>query len=75
MTRFPNASLVCPINCLNAGRKAWDRGSSSMPRGVFVLTNAHVIANTDQITVKLNDGRAFKAKVIAQANPALTRSA
>lgn len=46
-----------------------------MPRGVFVLTNAHVIANTDQITVKLNDGRAFKAKVIAQANPALTRSA
>lgn len=30
----------------------------------YVLTNAHVIANADEITVKLNDKREFKAKVI-----------
>ena len=30
----------------------------------FVLTNAHVVESADEITVKLNDKREFKAKVI-----------
>lgn len=30
----------------------------------YVMTNAHVIANADEITVKLTDKRAFKAKVV-----------
>jgi serine protease Do len=30
----------------------------------FVLTNAHVVSNADEITVKLNDKREFKARVI-----------
>jgi len=30
----------------------------------LVLTNNHVIANADQITVRLNDGREFEAKLI-----------
>lgn len=30
----------------------------------YVLTNAHVVENADEITVKLNDKREFKAKVI-----------
>ena len=30
----------------------------------LVLTNNHVIANADQITVKLQDGRNFKAKLV-----------
>jgi len=30
----------------------------------YILTNAHVVSNADEITVKLNDKREFKAKVI-----------
>lgn len=30
----------------------------------YIMTNAHVIAEADEITVKLNDKREFKAKVI-----------
>ena len=30
----------------------------------FILTNAHVVNNADEITVKLNDKREFKARVI-----------
>jgi len=30
----------------------------------YIMTNAHVIADADEITVKLNDKREFKAKVI-----------
>jgi serine protease Do len=30
----------------------------------YVLTNAHVVNNADEITVKLNDKREFKARVI-----------
>lgn len=30
----------------------------------YVLTNNHVIAKADKITVKLNDGREFKAKLV-----------
>ena len=30
----------------------------------YILTNAHVVNNADEITVKLNDKREFKAKVI-----------
>ncbi len=32
----------------------------------YILTNDHVIENADQITVTLNDGRNFKAKVIGK---------
>ncbi|HYW92212.1 MAG TPA: DegQ family serine endoprotease [Gammaproteobacteria bacterium] len=32
----------------------------------YILTNNHVIENADQITVTLNDGRNFKAKVIGK---------
>lgn len=32
----------------------------------YALTNNHVIDNADKITVKLNDGREFKAKVIGK---------
>ncbi|MFA6441005.1 MAG: DegQ family serine endoprotease [Sterolibacterium sp.] len=35
------------------------------PDGV-VLTNAHVVADADEVTVKLTDKREFKAKVIGQ---------
>ena len=30
----------------------------------YILTNAHVVQTADEITVKLNDKREFKAKVI-----------
>ena len=29
-----------------------------------ILTNAHVVANADEVTVKLTDRREFKAKVL-----------
>ncbi|HTT70234.1 MAG TPA: DegQ family serine endoprotease [Anaeromyxobacteraceae bacterium] len=34
-----------------------------------ILTNAHVVANASQVTVKLTDGREFKAKVIGVDKP------
>lgn len=30
----------------------------------YILTNAHVVLNTEQVTVKLNDKREFKAKIV-----------
>ena len=30
----------------------------------LIMTNNHVIANADQITVKLRDGRTFKAELV-----------
>lgn len=30
----------------------------------YILTNAHVVVNTEQVTVKLNDKREFKAKIV-----------
>ncbi len=43
------------------------RGSGSgfivTPDG-YILTNAHVVADADQVTVKLNDRREFQAKVV-----------
>lgn len=48
-----------------------ERKTQSLGSGVIVdaqrglvLTNNHVVANADQITVKLNDGREFDAKLI-----------
>lgn len=38
------------------------------PDGV-ILTNAHVVANADEVTVKLTDKREFKAKVIGVDKP------
>jgi serine protease Do len=38
------------------------------PDGV-ILTNAHVVANADEVTVKLTDKREFKAKVIGIDKP------
>jgi Do/DeqQ family serine protease len=47
-------------------RKTQSLGSGAIvdaERGL-VLTNAHVIANAEQITVKLSDGRSYKAEII-----------
>ncbi|MGD9603107.1 MAG: DegQ family serine endoprotease [Gammaproteobacteria bacterium] len=48
-----------------------ERKTQSLGSGVIVdanrglvLTNNHVVANADQITVKLNDGREFDAKLV-----------
>ncbi len=48
-----------------------ERKTQSLGSGVIVdakrglvLTNAHVIANADRITVKLGDGRSYEAKVV-----------
>src|SRR5919198_4872571 len=48
-----------------------ERKTQSLGSGVIVdakrglvLTNAHVIANAEQITVKLSDGRCYKAEII-----------
>ena len=38
-------------------------GSSSAPDG-YILTNTHVVANADEVTVRLTDRREFPAKVI-----------
>ena len=35
----------------------------------IVLTNAHVVANADEVTVKLTDKREFKAKVLGVDKP------
>ncbi|MBS1172734.1 MAG: protease Do, partial [Proteobacteria bacterium] len=34
-----------------------------------ILTNAHVVADAAELTVKLNDGREFQAKVIGMDKP------
>ena len=44
-------------------RRAWARASSSAPDGI-ILTNAHVVADADEVTVRLTDKREFKAKVL-----------
>jgi len=48
-----------------------ERRTQSLGSGVIVdarrgliMTNAHVIANADEISVKLRDGRTFKAKLV-----------
>jgi Do/DeqQ family serine protease len=48
-----------------------ERKTQSLGSGVIVdaergliLTNAHVIANADQITVKLGDGRSYEARLV-----------
>jgi len=38
------------------------------PDGV-ILTNAHVVANADEVTVKLTDKREFKAKILGLDKP------
>ena len=38
------------------------------PNGV-ILTNAHVVANADEVVVKLTDRREFKAKVVGSDRP------
>ncbi|MEP7244368.1 MAG: trypsin-like peptidase domain-containing protein, partial [Gammaproteobacteria bacterium] len=49
------------------GQAQPQRGSGSgfivTPDG-YILTNAHVVADADQVTVKLNDRREFAAKVV-----------
>lgn len=35
----------------------------------YILTNHHVVANADRVTVELNDGRALDAKVIGTDKP------
>jgi serine protease DegQ len=43
--------------------KVWAPGSSSMRKG-YVLTNNHVINQAQKISVQLNDGREFDAKLV-----------
>ena len=58
-----NSSAVSPP-------RAQERQESSLGSGFiisadgYVLTNAHVVARADEITVKLTDKREYKAKVI-----------
>src|SRR5918999_1780871 len=54
---FPDQPLERKIQSLGSGVIV------DAERGL-VLTNAHVIANADQITVKLSDGRNHKAEII-----------
>jgi serine protease Do len=49
------------------GHSAPTRGQGSgfiISADGYILTNAHVVANADEVTVKLNDRREFRAKVI-----------
>lgn len=53
-----------------------ERETASLGSGVivdadegYVLTNFHVIANADEITVNLHDGREFQAEVIGSDQP------
>ncbi len=52
------------------GIPAHDMGSGFIisPDGV-ILTNAHVVANADEVTVKLIDKREFKAKILGLDKP------
>ena len=38
----------------------------------YILTNAHVVDDVDEVTVKLNDKREFRAKVIGSDQRAPT---
>ncbi len=61
--QFGLPELAAPGN----GRSAPTRGQGSgfiiSPDG-YILTNAHVVADADEVNVKLNDRREFRAKVI-----------
>ncbi|MDZ7748541.1 MAG: Do family serine endopeptidase [Halofilum sp. (in: g-proteobacteria)] len=52
-----------------------ERGRTSLGSGFiisadgYVLTNAHVVAKADEITVKLHDNRQFDAKVVGMDKP------
>jgi serine protease Do len=52
-----------PIPEGNAIRQGLGSGFIVSPDG-YILTNAHVVADASQVTVKLTDKREFKAKVI-----------
>lgn len=54
---FPNQPLERKTQSLGSGVIVDAKRS-------LVLTNAHVIANAEQITVKLSDGRSYKAEII-----------
>ena len=57
------------------------QGQSSLGSGVivghdgYVLTNGHVVADADEVTVKLVDKRDFKAKVIGSDKRTVGRNA
>jgi serine protease Do len=61
--QFGVPDLAVPGN----GRSSPVRGQGSgfiISSDGYILTNAHVVADADEVTVKLNDKREFRAKVI-----------
>ncbi|MBV1776085.1 DegQ family serine endoprotease [Burkholderiaceae bacterium DAT-1] len=66
---FRRFGFPVPPNQRMPGRPSEERAQSLgsgfiIDKAGYVVTNAHVIANADEITVKLEDKREFKAKVI-----------
>jgi len=61
--RFPGAVPHGPVP-----ERGMGSGFIVTPDGV-ILTNAHVIADAAEVTVKLTDGREFRAKVIGSDKP------
>ncbi len=59
---FPQFPQLAPRHYKEIGQGS---GFIISPNG-YILTNNHVVAGADKITVKLSDGRVFKAKVIGR---------
>jgi serine protease Do len=55
---------------LEGDEKSWSKKAISLGSGFiidsigYIVTNHHVIADSEEVTVKLNDNREFKAKVV-----------
>ena len=64
---FRRFGIPAPDGRGGGGPRQPQRGSGSgfivTPDG-YILTNAHVVADADQVTVKLNDRREYQAKVV-----------
>jgi serine protease Do len=65
----PRASRRYANDDGGSAREASGSGFIIDPAG-FILTNQHVVADADRVTVTLGDGRAFKAEVIG-TDPAI----
>ena len=61
--RSSSTASRCRVPSMRRPAAASARDSSSAPDG-YVLTNAHVVADASEVTVKLTDRREFAAKVI-----------
>ena len=61
--RAPDAGLRAPLRRHEPSTRGEGSGFVVRPDG-FIVTNSHVIAGAEKISVKLKDGRQFPAKVI-----------